>query len=127
MKTDAIITDPDTDENLGPIEPPFPSISYKRNFSSIVVSGYEMWNVWMEPFHLYPYLPQDPILPSEAKFSGSPVGFRPIGSGAGGSGKEFSESLGGNSPREQFTIVMLTYEREQASLFLFIKITCTNK
>lgn len=44
---------------------------------------------------------------------GSEVGFRPIGKGAGGAGKEFSESLGGNHPREQFTIVMLTYEREQ--------------
>ena len=77
-----------------------------------------MWNVWMEPFHLYPYLPLDPLLPSEAKFSGSPVGFRPIGGGSGGSGKEFSESLGGNFPREQFTIVMLTYEREQVLRFL---------
>lgn len=46
-------------------------------------------------------------------FVGSEVGFRPIGKGAGGAGKEFSESLGGNYPREQFTIVMLTYEREQ--------------
>lgn len=45
--------------------------------------------------------------------SGSEVGFRPVGKGAGGAGKEFSESLGGNHPREQFTIVMLTYEREQ--------------
>lgn len=41
------------------------------------------------------------------------MGFRPIRRGAGGAGKEFSESLGGNNPREQFTIVMLTYEREQ--------------
>ena len=32
--------------------------------------------------------------------------------GEGGSGKEFSEALGGNSPQEQFTVVMLTYERE---------------
>lgn len=41
------------------------------------------------------------------------MGFRPIGKGSGGAGKEFSEALGGNYPREQFTIVMLTYEREQ--------------
>lgn len=44
------------------------------------------------------------------------MGFRPIGRGAGGAGKEFSENLGGNNPREQFTIVMLTYEREQVSM-----------
>lgn len=52
-------------------------------------------------------------MPSEAKFRGSALGFRPISSGAGGSGKEFSESLGGNLPKEQFTVVMLTFEREQ--------------
>ena len=33
----------------------------------------------------------------------SEIGFRPIGDGAGGDGKAFSESIGGNSPREQFT------------------------
>lgn len=108
--------DPDTDENLGPIEPPFPSIVFSRNFTVTSLSTYELWNVWGDPFNLYPNLPSDPILPTEAKFSGSKLGFRPISGGAGGSGKEFSESLGGNSPREQFTIVMLTYEREQASI-----------
>ena len=35
--------------------------------------------------------------------SGSSYGFRPIGQGVGGTGKEFSEALGGNMPREQFT------------------------
>ena len=35
--------------------------------------------------------------------AGSSYGFRPINGGAGGSGKEFSKSLGGNSLREQFT------------------------
>ena len=34
---------------------------------------------------------------------GSSYGFRPIGQGVGGTGKEFSEALGGNTPREQFT------------------------
>jgi hypothetical protein len=51
---------------------------------------------------------------------GSGMGFRPIGRGAGGAGKEFSENLGGNSPREQFTIVMLTYEREQVIMNVVI-------
>jgi len=51
---------------------------------------------------------------------GSGMGFRPIGRGAGGAGKEFSESLGGNNPREQFTIVMLTYEREQVIMNIVI-------
>lgn len=47
---------------------------------------------------------------------GSEIGFRAISSGAGGAGKEFCESLGGNIQKEQFTIVMLTYEREQVCL-----------
>jgi hypothetical protein len=45
--------------------------------------------------------------------AGSEAGFRPLAGGSGGSGKEFSEALGGNQPREQFTIVILTYQREQ--------------
>lgn len=57
-------------------------------------------------------LPWDPAVTSEARFVGSPAGFRPLGAGAGGAGREFSEALGGDRPREQFTIVILTYERE---------------
>lgn len=29
-----------------------------------------MWNDWGDPFHLYPQLPFDPLLPSDAKFMG---------------------------------------------------------
>jgi len=52
-------------------------------------------------------------------YLGSGKGFRPINNGAGGAGKEFCQSLGGNSPREQFTIVILTYERDQV-LFCYL-------
>ena len=48
--------------------------------------------------------------------AGSSLGFRPIGGGAGGSGREFGAGRGGTLPREQFTVVMLTYEREQVLL-----------
>ncbi|KAL0281347.1 UNVERIFIED_CONTAM: hypothetical protein PYX00_002359 [Menopon gallinae] len=113
LRTDAIPAEPEGEENLGPLEPPYPSPAFRRNYTVTVTQGFEVWNVWANPFWLYPQLPFDPVLPSDAKFIGSPVGFRPIGKGTGGAGKEFSESLGGNHPREQFTIVMLTYEREQ--------------
>lgn len=113
LKTDPVIADAEPEESLGPLEPPYPSPAFKRNYSLFMTQGYEMWNKWGDPFRLYPQLPFDPVLPSDAKFIGSGMGFRPIGAGAGGAGKEFCESLGGNSPREQFTIVMLTYEREQ--------------
>lgn len=111
LKSDPPVLDAEPEESLGPIEPPYPSPSFKRNYT--VSQFRDTWNDWMDPFSLYPQLPFDPVLPSDAKFIGSHMGFRPIGKGSGGAGKEFGESLGGNHPREQFTIVMLTYEREQ--------------
>ncbi|XP_046619238.1 exostosin-3 [Neodiprion virginianus] len=113
LRADNIVAEPEAEESLGPLEPPYPSPSFRRNYSTFLTQGHMIWNDWADPFNLYPQLPYDTVLPSDAKFIGSEVGFRPIGKGAGGAGKEFSESLGGNHPREQFTIVMLTYEREQ--------------
>lgn len=110
LEPPAVDTEPE--ETLGPLEAPYPSPGYRRNYSLALLHGYEMWNEWGEPFALYPQLPWDPPVTSEARFMGSAAGFRPIGAGAGGSGKEFSEALGGDRPREQFTIVILTYERE---------------
>lgn len=112
-------TDPNLADNgdldLGPAEtePPYASPRYLRNFTLTAAAIYRSWNVAPGPFHLFPYTPFDPVLPSEAKFLGSGTGFRPIGGGAGGSGKEFQAALGGNEPREQFTVVMLTFEREE--------------
>ncbi|XP_034141384.1 exostosin-3 isoform X3 [Drosophila guanche] len=105
--------DTEPEESLGPIEPPYPSPAFRRNYTILRMQSKEAWNDWVDPFYMYPQLPFDPALPSEAKFIGSHTGFRPIGKGIGGAGKEFSEALGGNYPREQFTIVILTYEREQ--------------
>ncbi|KAH9497700.1 Exostoses (Multiple)-like 3 [Dermatophagoides farinae] len=125
--SDLLLTNPllydndlsDGDEFLGPIEPPFASISYRRNYSITMNQLYSIWNdVSLTPFHTFPSLPFDPVLPSESKFIGSSYGFRPIGAGLGGSGKEFSEALGGNQIREQFTIVILTYERENVLLLV---------
>lgn len=112
-------TDPNMADNgdldLGPVEtePPYASPKYLRNFTLTVTDCYRSWNSAPGPFHLFPHTPFDPVLPSEAKFLGSGTGFRPIGGGAGGSGKEFQAALGGNVQREQFTVVMLTYEREE--------------
>lgn len=113
LKSEPAVGDAEPEESLGPIEPPYPSPAFRRNYTILRMHSKEAWNDWMDPFFLYPQLPFDPTLPSEAKFMGSHTGFRPIGKGIGGAGKEFSEALGGNYPREQFTIVMLTYEREQ--------------
>ncbi|XP_041360950.1 exostosin-like 3 [Gigantopelta aegis] len=110
LKIEGADPEPETDEVLGPIEARFPSEKFYRNFTQFV--QWERFNQPGDPFHLYPSRPWDVVLPSEAKYFGSGYGFRSIGKGVGGAGKEFSESLGGNIPREQFTIVILTYERE---------------
>ncbi|KAG6460744.1 exostosin-3 isoform X2 [Manduca sexta] len=111
-RVDPPAVDAEPEETLGPLEAPYPSPAYRRNYSVGLVHGYDLWNNWGEPFALYPQLPWDPVVTSEARFMGSAAGFRPVGAGAGGSGREFSEALGGDRPREQFTIVILTYERE---------------
>lgn len=123
MRTFEVLpADPETesaelDEVLGPTEDPFPSESFERNYSLVLNYGYDLWNsASLVPFFSFPSTPFDPTMPSESKFVGSEYGFRPIGAGSGGSGKEFSQALGGNDPKEQFTIVMLTYEREAVLL-----------
>lgn len=67
---------------------------------------------WGTAFRMAPHTPWQPVLPSDAKILGSAAGFRPIGGGKGGLSKEFSQALGGNAVQEQFTVVILTYERE---------------
>ncbi|XP_033726991.1 exostosin-like 3 [Pecten maximus] len=110
LKLDGPEPNPETDEVLGPLENPFGSLKFKQNFTQYV--AYQMFQHPGDPLRMFPNTPFEEILPSEAKFLGSGFGFRPVNKGEGGAGKEFSESLGGNVPREQFTIVMLTYERE---------------
>jgi len=110
---DHLPADVEPDESLGPLEPAYPSPSFKRNFSTVLVHSSYSWNNVFANNLLAPFTPWEPLLPTEAKFYGSGLGFRPICGGEGGSGREFSQALGGNSPQEQFTVVMLTYEREQ--------------
>ncbi|KAK3088375.1 hypothetical protein FSP39_018427 [Pinctada imbricata] len=100
-----------TEEVLGPIELPFPSMKFKQNFTQHV--SYDSFSKVGYPFELFPYTPFEKVLPMEAQYKGSGYGFQPIGRGLGGTGKEFSKGLGGNLPKEQFTIVMLTYERNE--------------
>ena len=51
-------------------------------------------------------------LPSEAKFHEPKLNFDPVCNGEGGDGTEYQKALGGNYPIQQFTVVMLTYKRE---------------
>uniref|UniRef100_A0A0N4ZWP6 Glyco_transf_64 domain-containing protein n=1 Tax=Parastrongyloides trichosuri TaxID=131310 RepID=A0A0N4ZWP6_PARTI len=100
------------EEYLGPIEAKFESISYNHNFTSLQMYSYELWNKFPHLVHTTPsFLIDNAIMPSDAEFfDETSAGFRPI---SPGSGIEFSKALGGNRNREQFTIVMLTYNRDQ--------------
>lgn len=70
LKLESLLPDIDPDESVGPTEPPYPSPSFRRNFTYQLINGFEMWNIVFAPFTLYPYTPFDSILPSEAKFLG---------------------------------------------------------
>ncbi|KAH7732069.1 RIB-2 protein [Aphelenchoides avenae] len=102
---------PFDDENLGPVEAPFGSPAYVHNWTSIGMYAHRTWNENPHQVEFAPeFLPYNFPLPSDAEFyDETNVGMRPI---SPGSGKEFSVALGGNRPREQFTIVMLTYNRD---------------
>nr|XP_002121020.1 exostosin-like 3 isoform X1 [Ciona intestinalis] len=108
--------DAETEFGMPPVEEATSSPRFTRNYTSVTLDSHEMWNKIPGPFHLYPFTPNDRLLPTDAQFIGSSNGFRPIGGGEGGTGKVYQESLGGNSQWEQFTIVMLTYKREEVLL-----------
>ena len=91
---------------------PQESPTFIRNLTATVVDAYNMWNTPPGAFRMYPSSPFFPVLPSSAPFRNSSKGFELIGAGMGGSGEEFSKALGGNYPTEQFTVVILTYQRE---------------
>lgn len=58
----------ETDEVLGPVEPPFPSMTFKQNFTAYTQR--DVFNKPGDPFHLFPFTPFEKILPSDAKFKG---------------------------------------------------------
>ena len=66
LKDDDVEPQAETEDILGPIEPPLASPKYLRNFSFSL----EEFNSARDPFHLYPFTPEEPVLPSEAKFRG---------------------------------------------------------
>lgn len=102
---------PYDDEYLGPAEMILEPPSYTHNFTIFSMYASILWNKF--PFALQyslRFFPNDNFLPSDAEFNeDTAYGMRPI---LPGSGVEFSQSLGANRPREQFTIVIVSYNRE---------------
>ena len=72
--------------------------------------SYEIWNTVYSPFRSKEFIINAAEPPAEAEFhEDTKIGFRAI---EPGSGVEFSKALGGNRQREQFTVILLTYERD---------------
>ncbi|KAK5966942.1 hypothetical protein GCK32_003964 [Trichostrongylus colubriformis] len=119
---------PFDDEYLGPLEAAVDSPTYLHNFSSFHMYSYQAWNKFGVSGKAPEFLVHSADPPTESEFySDSNVGFRPI---EPGSGVEFSKALGGNRAREQFTVVLLTYNRDAvlaASLERLHRIPYLNK
>ncbi|VDK72019.1 unnamed protein product [Litomosoides sigmodontis] len=122
-----ILAKPVDEEYLGPREAPHKSFPYTHNFTSLqmvpIVKYLEFLTLVLE--HSYAnkkrsrnsncrsleYIINEPPFPSQFEHGeGLEWGFRPIAPPA--SGATFSSALGGNRPREQFTVVLLTYQRD---------------
>lgn len=111
-KSSAVNIQPNFDDEylLGPLESRVESASYVYNFTEFQFYSYETWNTIFSPYRSKEFIINSAEPPAEAEFQeDTRIGFRPI---EPGSGVEFSKALGGNRQREQFTIVLLTYERD---------------
>ena len=90
------------------------STGYRANFSFQYESYFD--DVGSFGTRLPDFRAEKYPLPSEAKFHDAQLNFDPVFGGAGGDGVEYQRALGGNYPREQFTVVMITYKREDVLL-----------
>ncbi|VDM62034.1 unnamed protein product [Angiostrongylus costaricensis] len=76
----------------------------------VVTYSYQYWNTVGISGRAPEFMAYSVDPPTESEFyPDSNIGFRPI---EPGSGIEFSKALGGNRVREQFTVVLLTYNRD---------------
>ena len=84
-----------------------------RNLSYTGLNRHKLWNNYPGALNMIPVDPFILTLPSEFQFTeeGKDI-YSPIGDGKGGDGIAFARSLGGDHPVEQFTVLMLTYDRE---------------
>lgn len=95
---------------LGPLESRVDSVPFLHNFTEFQLYSYEAWNSMFSPYFTKEFIISAAEPPAESEFyEDTKIGFRPIDPG---SGVEFSKALGGNRQREQFTAVLLTYERD---------------
>ncbi|VDM18583.1 unnamed protein product [Hydatigera taeniaeformis] len=101
-----VLAQVDVDGLLGPLgpqwdSPPMPQVVPIPSFPNADV----FWTHLHTPWGL-------PPLPVEFQFLNTVNKYRPINHTWGTAGKEFAADLGGMFPYEQFTIMVLTYDRE---------------
>ena len=87
-----------------------PSPSFTSNFT--FYNGMDFNRVGPFGMRMVDFRASEYALPSEAKFYDTSLNFDPVCNGAGGDGVEYQKALGGNYPREQFTVIMPTYKRD---------------
>lgn len=95
-----------------------PSLQFRYNFTSYSA---RLWNSPPGPFHMYPTTPFKPVPVSGSQYVGlseEQVSNLPqhVVAAGGITGPFFEDYLLGNRPDEQFTVVMLTYERNEVLL-----------
>ena len=79
LKLKSLSNEIEQEERLGPLEPPISSKSFRRNFT-FLINSHQLWNEkFFMTSRMPPYTPYEPLLPTEAKFQGSNLGYRPIG------------------------------------------------
>uniref|UniRef100_A0A0V0JBP5 Exostosin-3 n=1 Tax=Schistocephalus solidus TaxID=70667 RepID=A0A0V0JBP5_SCHSO len=110
----SVLAQMDVDDLLGPTGPQRDSPS---SASLQYAVGGDLPSLVADPFFSHASTPWAPFLPSEMQFSqGQKFDFRPINHTVGNAGAEFSADLGGMFPYEQFTVVMLCYNRTSIAL-----------
>ena len=88
-----------------------PSAPFQQNFSTSHLK--DQWNTPPGPFYIYSLTPFKPDSISGSQFMNTDISSLPphIIEAGGITGPYFENYLLGNEPQEQFTVVMLTYQR----------------
>ena len=114
-----------TNEVLGPVIHNGTTFTSKKYQFNMTFNSYFAWNVLFYPFNLMPKTPFDQFLPIDLKYSSIGERTNPDPKyyyGGSSTGKYFHEKLGGNSDdNEQFTIVILTYNRERLLISVLLE------
>lgn len=82
---------------------------YARQF----LESRSTWNMAPGPLQFFGSDPYEPPVPSDERVHDHGETYSIVGVGEGGYGETFQKQLGGNRRREQFTVVMLTYDRNE--------------